>query len=44
MPQARRFSELEVEGTATPIPRLEQIELTTRALRAEEKALEQAPA
>jgi DNA recombination protein RmuC len=44
MPQARRFSELQVEGTASEIPRLEQIELTTRALRAEVKALDEAAA
>ena len=33
MPQARRFNELEVEGTATELPLLRQIEVQTRALR-----------
>ncbi len=37
MPQARRFNELEVEGTAAELPLLEQIELQTRALRAERR-------
>jgi DNA recombination protein RmuC len=44
MPQARRFNELQVEGTATEIPRLEQIELQTRALRSDDKALDEATA
>ncbi len=35
MPQARRFNELEVEGTATELPLLRQIEIQTRALRPE---------
>jgi DNA recombination protein RmuC len=33
MPQARRFNELEVEGTATELPLLRQIEVQTRAVR-----------
>jgi DNA recombination protein RmuC len=33
MPQARRFNELEVEGTSDEIPLLRQIELQARALR-----------
>jgi DNA recombination protein RmuC len=33
MPQARRFNELEVEGTTDEIPLLRQIELQARALR-----------
>jgi len=33
MPQARRFNELEVEGTATELPLLRQIEVQTRAGR-----------
>jgi DNA anti-recombination protein RmuC len=33
MPQARRFNELEVEGTATELPLLSQIEIQTRTLR-----------
>ena len=44
MPQARRFNELEVEGTATEIARLEQIDLQPRALRPEQKAMDEAPA
>jgi len=35
MPQARRFTELEVEGTATELPLLRQIEMQARALRRE---------
>jgi DNA recombination protein RmuC len=35
MPQARRFNELEVEGTATEIPVLEHIETEPRLLRAD---------
>ena len=35
MPQARRFNELEVEGTAAELPLLRQIEIQTRALRPE---------
>jgi DNA recombination protein RmuC len=35
MPQARRFSELQVEGAAAEIPALRQVELQTRALRPE---------
>ena len=35
MPQARRFNELEVEGTATSIPVLEHIETEPRLLRAD---------
>jgi len=33
MPQARRFNELEVEGTAAEIPLLRQIEVQARAPR-----------
>lgn len=35
MPQARRFNELEVEGTATEIPVLKHIEVEPRLLRAD---------
>jgi DNA recombination protein RmuC len=35
MPQARRFQELEVEGTAAELPLLQQIELQARILRPE---------
>ena len=35
MPQARRFTELEVEGTAEPLPLLRQIDTQTRLVRAE---------
>jgi DNA recombination protein RmuC len=35
MPQARRFTELEVEGTAAELPLLRQIEMQARALRPE---------
>jgi DNA recombination protein RmuC len=35
MPQARRFNELEVEGTATEIPALEHVELEPRLLRSD---------
>lgn len=35
MPQARRFNELEVEGTATEVPRLKSIDLEPRLLRAD---------
>lgn len=35
MPQARRFNELEVEGTATEVPLLEPIELEPRLLRSD---------
>jgi DNA recombination protein RmuC len=35
MPQARRFTELEVEGTATELPLLRQLEVQARALRPE---------
>ena len=35
MPQARRFNELEVEGTAAEIPILEPIEIEPRLLRAD---------
>ncbi len=35
MPQARRFTELEVEGTATELPLLRQIEVQARMLRPE---------
>jgi DNA recombination protein RmuC len=35
MPQARRFTELEVEGTAAELPLLRQIEVQARALRRE---------
>ena len=38
MPQARRFSELEVEGTAAELPLLRQIEVQARALRREADA------
>ena len=38
MPQARRFNELEVEGTATQLPLLRQIEVQTRAPRPEPAA------
>jgi hypothetical protein len=33
MPQARRFTELEVEGTAAELPLLRQVEVQARALR-----------
>jgi DNA recombination protein RmuC len=35
MPQARRFTELEVEGTATPIPVLGHVDVEPRLLRAD---------
>jgi DNA recombination protein RmuC len=35
MPQARRFTELEVEGTAAELPLLRQLEVQARMLRAE---------
>jgi hypothetical protein len=35
MPQVRRFNELEVEGTATPIPVLSHIDTEPRLLRAD---------
>jgi DNA recombination protein RmuC len=35
MPQARRFNELEVEGTATEVPMLEHIEVEPRLLRSD---------
>lgn len=35
MPQARRFNELEVEGTATEVPALKSIDLEPRLLRAD---------
>jgi hypothetical protein len=38
MPQARRFTELEVEGTAAELPLLRQIEVQARALRREADA------
>jgi DNA anti-recombination protein RmuC len=38
MPQARRFNELEVEGTATELPLLRQIEVQARELRPESGA------
>jgi DNA recombination protein RmuC len=38
MPQARRFTELEVEGTAAELPLLQQIELQPRVLRSEASA------
>src|SRR5204862_393733 len=41
MPQARRFNELEVEGTATEIPLLGHIELEPRLLRADRDFAEQ---
>jgi hypothetical protein len=33
MPQARRFNELQVEGTAKPLPELRLIETDIRELR-----------
>lgn len=39
MPQARRFNELEVEGTAAEIPLLQQIELRSRALRVDQDTI-----
>lgn len=33
MPQVRRFNELEVEGTATPIPEIAPVDVETRLLR-----------
>jgi DNA recombination protein RmuC len=39
MPQARRFNELEVEGTANEIPLLEPIELEPRQLRSDRGSL-----
>jgi DNA recombination protein RmuC len=44
MPQARRFTELEVEGTATELPLLCQIERQTRLLRPEADAGSDPPA
>src|SRR5205823_11702762 len=41
MPQARRFNELEVEGTATDIPLLGHIEVEPRLLRADRDFAEQ---
>jgi len=41
MPQARRFNELEVEGTATDIPLLGHIEVEPRPLRADRDFAEQ---
>ena len=41
MPQARRFNELEVEGTATEIPELKHIETEPRLLRADRDFAEQ---
>jgi len=41
MPQARRFNELEVEGTATEIPLLGHIEVEPRLLRADRDFAEQ---
>ncbi len=41
MPQARRFNELEVEGTATEIPVLKHIEVEPRLLRADRDFAEQ---
>jgi DNA recombination protein RmuC len=35
MPQVRRFNELEVEGTATPLPVLAHVEVEPRLLRAD---------
>jgi hypothetical protein len=35
MPQVRRFNELEVEGTASPIEGLEPVELNPRLLRSD---------
>ena len=35
MPQARRFNELEVEGTATELPVIEPVELEPRLLRSD---------
>lgn len=35
MPQARRFNELEVEGTATEVPMLEHIDVEPRLLRSD---------
>jgi hypothetical protein len=41
MPQARRFNELEVEGTVTEIAVLKHIELEPRLLRADRDFAEQ---
>jgi hypothetical protein len=35
MPQARRFNELQVEGTAKPLPELKLIETDLREVRAD---------
>ncbi|MGH7053832.1 MAG: DNA recombination protein RmuC [Stellaceae bacterium] len=43
MPQARRFNELEVEGTATEIPMLEPIEQEPRLLRTDRDFAENEP-
>lgn len=40
MPQARRFNELEVEGTATEVPALETIDVDPRLLRSESSVVE----
>jgi DNA recombination protein RmuC len=44
MPQARRFNELEVEGTATEVPELEHIEVEPRLLRSDRDFAEVEPA
>jgi DNA recombination protein RmuC len=41
MPQVRRFNELEVEGTTTPIPMLGHVDLEPRLLRADRDFAEQ---
>jgi DNA recombination protein RmuC len=44
MPQGRRFNELEVDGTADPLPELRLVELETRQLRPDSELLLGAPA
>ncbi len=44
MPQARRFNELEVEGTATEVPMLEHIDVEPRLLRSDRDFAEVVPA
>jgi hypothetical protein len=43
MPQARRFNELEVEGTAAKLPDLQPVEVEPRLLRSDRDFAEAAP-
>jgi DNA anti-recombination protein RmuC len=43
MPQARRFKELEVEGTAAEFPKLEHIDVVPRQLRSDRDFAEMEP-